>query len=129
MLLGAWGTKSSATSSGGGGNADLGGGVSTSVSPNPGTTPVMPPSAHHHLPPFEGIGAGLQRSNSTTNRRGIRYFALITLFALYLTLGAAIFSSIEAPTMEAIANHVDQLRGKFLQRHPSVKGECEKRGV
>lgn len=77
-------------------------------------TPVQPTASHNE--PFPG---------HQMRRRGtqLRYLVLVTAFVLYLILGAGIFSTIEAPAMEEIANNVGQLRGKFLERHPNVKGE------
>lgn len=108
MLLGAWG-KSLV---GGGGGRTAGG------APMNPTTPVVPSNAES----FPGGGAARHR-----RRTKLRFVALITAFALYLILGASIFSTIEAPAIEAIANNVDQLRAKFLKRHPIVKGEWKRR--
>lgn len=105
MLLGAWGTKSGSRSSSGGGDGLL----------NPAIPVVQQPSSSSSNP----IG----RNGGRRSGVHLRFLALVTSFVLYLTLGAAIFSTIEAPAMKEIANNVDQLRGKFLARHPNVKGE------
>ena len=123
MLLGAWGTRTTTTAGGAG---------AAVAQPNP-VTPAMTPNpeeflGHHHphQPPLHLHPAA---SSSSSRRRAgavgsqLRYWALLTAFGLYLILGASVFSSIEAPAMEAIAQNVDQLRGKFLARHPNVKGE------
>ena len=121
MLLGAWGTRT--TTAGGGAGAAV-------AEPNP-VTPAMTPNpeeflGHHHphQPPLHlhpAASSSRRRAGAVGSR--LRYFALLTAFGLYLILGASVFSSIEAPAMEAIAQNVDQLRGKFLARHPNVKGE------
>lgn len=110
MLLGAWGTKSGSRSSSGGGDGLL----------NPAIPVVQQPSSSSSNP----IG----RNGGRRSGVHLRFLALVTSFVLYLTLGAAIFSTIEAPAMKEIANNVDQLRGKFLARHPNVKGEFWGRG-
>lgn len=109
MLLGAWGGKS-------GSSAEAGSGGGGHLNP---ATPVLPSSSNPE--PFVP-GGGHQRI-STRRSTKLRYLLLVSTFGLYLILGASIFSSIEAPAMEAIANNVDQLRGKFLKRHPNVRGE------
>lgn len=117
MLLGAWGSKSGG---GGGGGSVIVSGCDGSRHLNP-ATPVLPPGSTSS----EAFAAGGHQRNGTSRRSPqLRYLVLIAAFALYLILGASIFSSIEAPAIEAIANNVEQLRGKFLARHPNVKGEC-----
>lgn len=98
MLLGAW------AKAGGGAVATAGG------APMMATTPVVPSTAEQC--------PRLQRRRSR-----LRYLALLAAFALYLLLGAALISAIEAPGIEEISANVHQLREKFLRRHPNVKGE------
>lgn len=87
---------------------------------NPATPVVLPSSSSTTEPPFTG---GLRGNNNSARRLKLPYLVLVLTFAVYLILGASLFTSIEAPAMEAIASSVDQLRGKFLARHPNVQGE------
>lgn len=98
MLLGAWG------------KTGVGSGATAGGAPMNPTTPIVPHAAEQ----FPSV----QRRRSR-----LRYAALVVAFALYLLLGAFVISSIEAPGIERLNRNVQQLREKFLGRHPNVKGE------
>lgn len=52
-----------------------------------------------------------------------RFFILVVAFVLYLIIGAVIFSTIEAPKIEAISDRVQLMRKQFLVKHPCVTGK------
>lgn len=58
--------------------------------------------------------------NRYTTKLNLSLFILI--FAIYLFLGAQLFSSIERPTEQIIINEMSKTRHDFLEKYPCVKG-------
>lgn len=68
-------------------------------------------------------GTLIQTQTVPTKRFNWRFVFLIVAFVLYLIIGASIFSTIEAPKIDALSKKVDHMREKFLAKHPCVLGE------
>lgn len=66
---------------------------------------------------------GGKSSSTATNKKGtLRIVFLIFGYILFLVLGAAIFSAIEAPKIEDLSRKLNNLRFKFQQRNACVDG-------
>lgn len=53
-------------------------------------------------------------------RATIRLIALVIVYIFYLSVGAAIFSSIEGPYEQRILSDLRKKRDEFVQKHPCV---------
>lgn len=52
-----------------------------------------------------------------------RLLALIGVYSVFIILGAAIFSSIEAPKMADLAENIQALRAKFTKQNKCLNGK------
>lgn len=64
-------------------------------------------------------------ANSTNNNKNgkCRFLLLCGGYILFLVLGAAMFSAIEAPKIDAISKRVQSLRNQFLQNNACLNGK------
>lgn len=66
-------------------------------------------------------------ANSTNNNKNgkCRFLLLCGGYILFLVLGAAMFSAIEAPKIDAISKRVQSLRNQFLQNNACLNGKWD----
>lgn len=69
-----------------------------------------------------GAKAGVNSANNNKNGK-CRFLLLCSGYILFLILGAAMFSAIEAPKIDAISKRVQSLRNQFLQNNECLNGE------
>lgn len=70
------------------------------------------------------FGAWPLGSKGSPSKSGtLRFIALLGCYILFLVIGAAIFSAIEAPKADELSKTVNSSRIKFLQRNPCVNGK------
>lgn len=67
---------------------------------------------------------GRNTSNSPPAKSGkVRFLFLCGGYMLFLVIGAAIFSAIEAPKMEQVSKKITTVRTKFLKDNPCLNGK------
>lgn len=72
--------------------------------------------------PIGGIKhSSLQNSNEKNGK--CRFIILCGSYTLFLIIGAAIFSVIEAPLLDKQQRELIDAKDKFLQRNPCLKGK------
>lgn len=72
--------------------------------------------------PIGGVKhSGLQ--NVTEKRGRCRFIILCGCYALFLIIGAAIFSVIEAPQLDKYQRELAESKGKFAQHHSCISSK------
>lgn len=63
-------------------------------------------------------------TTATNNKNGkCRFLFLCGGYILFLILGAAMFSAIEAPKIDVISKRVETFRNQFLDKHTCLSGK------
>lgn len=63
-------------------------------------------------------------TTTTNNKNGkCRFLFLCGGYILFLILGAAMFSAIEAPKIDVISKRVETFRNQFLDKHTCLSGK------
>lgn len=61
--------------------------------------------------------------NGSEKRGKCRFLILCGCYALFLIIGAAIFSVIEAPLLDKYQRELAESKDKFAQRHPCINSK------
>lgn len=70
------------------------------------------------------IGGGSKPMSTTTDKNGkCRFVLLCGSYVLFLVVGAAVFSAIEAPEMEKAQQAVLADKAQFLKSHTCLNGK------
>lgn len=63
-------------------------------------------------------------SNSSETSGKCRFIILCGCYGLFLIIGAAIFSAIEAPQLDKLETEFFHAKEKFIQRNPCLNSKC-----
>lgn len=61
--------------------------------------------------------------NASEKRGRCRFIVLCGCYALFLVLGASIFSVIEAPQLDKLQRELTEAKEKFAQHHPCINSK------
>ena len=67
--------------------------------------------------------AALRLTKLKPRRGNVRLLCLVMFYLVFLVVGAAIFSAIEAPVEVGLIRSTRRMKQKFLQANPCVTGE------